>query len=245
MRVLVFNQKGGVGKTTTAINLGAALVRRGVGRVLLADLDPQMHLTAGLGHLQPAFGWTVADWLTGVAGEPLPCAEAGLWLVPGTAGAALPPPVARPDGFGAAWVVMDAAPGWSPALAAIMAAADLILCPLEPDFLGLQGLNRLLRTMTEAGVARDRLRLLPTRFDGRLAVHREVRARLATRFGAALLPCAIRRSVRLAEAPGHGRSVLAHAPRSSGAADHLALADALLAPAAATTTTTTRREQAR
>ena len=239
MRVLVFNQKGGVGKTTTAINLAAALTRRGVGRVLLADLDPQMHLTAGLGHLQPTFGWSVADWLAGQAGAPLPCAEDGLWLVPGAAGADLPPPDAIPDAFGAAWVVMDAAPNWSPMLAAVMAQADLILCPLEPDFLGLQGLNRLLRTMSEAGVPRDRLRLLPTRFDARLAVHREVRARLQARFDAALLPCVIRRSVRLSEAPGHGVSVFSHAPRSSGAADHLALADAL------TGRKDTRREQAR
>lgn len=239
MRVLVFNQKGGVGKTTTAINLAAALTRRGAGRVVLADLDPQMHLTAGLGHLQPAFGWSVTDWLSGVPGEPLACAEDGLWLVPGAAGAALPVPDALPTRFGAEWLVMDAAPSWSPSLAALMVQSDLILCPIEPDFLGLQGLNRLLRAMSEAGVARDRLRLLPTRFDARLAVHREVRAKLAARFGAALLPGVIRRSVRLAEAPGHGVSVFVHAPRSSGAADHLALAEALMTP------TDTRREQAR
>jgi chromosome partitioning protein len=239
MKVLVFNQKGGVGKTTTAINLGAALVRRGGGRVLLADLDPQMHLTAGLGHLRPAYGWSVTDWLSGRTGAPLPCAEAGMALVPGPAGAELPQPVPEPETFGADWVVMDAAPSWSPALAAVMAGADIILCPLEPDFLGLQGLNRLLRAMSEAEVPRDRLRLLATRFDARLAVHREVRGRLEARFGAALLPCVIRRSVRLSEAPGHGVSVFRHAPRSSGAADHLALADALMAPREA------RREQAR
>jgi chromosome partitioning protein len=239
MRVLVFNQKGGVGKTTTAINLAAALTRRGVGRVLLADLDPQMHLTAGLGHLQPAFGWSVTDWLAGRPGDPLPCAEEGLSLVPGAAGADLPEATGLPESFGARWVVMDAAPSWSPALATVMAGADLILCPLEPDFLGLQGLNRLLRTMSEVGVPRDRLRLLPTRYDARLAVHREVRARLEQRFGTTLLPCVIRRSVRLSEAPGHGVSVFTHAPRSSGAADHLALADALAGRK------DTRREQAR
>ena len=238
MRVLVFNQKGGVGKTTTAVNLGAALMRRGVGRVVLADLDPQMHLTAGLGHLQPSFGWNVTGWLSGVPGEPLPCAEDGLLLVPGAAGIDLPQPVATPDAFGAEWVVMDAAPSWTPALAAVMTMADLILCPLEPDFLGLQGLNRLLRVMSEAGVARDSLRLLPTRYDARLAVHREVVGRLQARFGEALLPCVIRRSVRLSEAPGHGVSVFRHAPRSSGATDHLALADALMVPRAR------RREQA-
>lgn len=227
MRVLVFNQKGGVGKTTTAINLGAALLRQGAGRVLLADLDPQMHLTAGLGHMRPAFGWHVTDWLAGRPGDPLATAEPGLWLVPGSPIADQAIPDGLPDGFDAEWVVLDAPPTWSPRLGKIMAQADLILCPLEPDFLGLQGLNRLLHTMTEAGVARDRLRLLLTRFDPRLGVHREVQARLVARFGAAVLPCAIRRSVRLAEAPGYGVSVFGHAPRSAGALDYLALARAL------------------
>ena len=230
MRVLVFNQKGGVGKTTTAINLGAALLQLGVARVVLADLDPQMHLTACLGHLQPDFGWSVTDWLSAVPGEPLACAEPGLWLVPGAPGEELPLPAGSLDDLGADWLVMDAAPNWSPTLARLMAAADLILCPLEPDFLGLQGLNRLLRVMSEAGVSRDRLRLLPTRFDARLAVHREVRGRLEARFGDMLLPCVIRRSVRLSEAPGHGTSVFAHAPDSSGAVDHIALATVLMDP---------------
>ncbi|PWK60384.1 ParA family protein [Roseicyclus mahoneyensis] len=238
MRVLVFNQKGGVGKTTTTINLGAALLRQGVGRVVLADLDPQMHLTAGLGHMRPAFGWHVTDWLAGRAGSPLATAEPGLWLVPGSSIDDQTIPDSPPDDFGADWLVLDAPPTWSPRLGKIMAQADLILCPLEPDFLGLQGLNRLLHTMTEAGVARDRLRLLLTRFDPRLGVHREVQARLMARFGGAVLRCAIRRSVRLSEAPGYGVSVFGHAPRCGGALDYLALAQAL-------TQQTVAREEAR
>ena len=230
MRVLIFNQKGGVGKTTTAINLGAALLRRGAGRVLLADLDPQMHLTAGLGHMAPVHDWAVADWLAGRPGRPLETAETGLLLVPGTSRPmAANDPVADgfPDTFGAGWVVMDAPPAWSPAVSAMVARVDVILCPLEPDFLGLQGLNRLLRGLTDAGIGWDRLRLLLTRYDARLAVHAEVRGRLETRFGSALLPQPIRRSVRLAEAPGQGVSVFRHAPRTTGAADYLALAAAL------------------
>lgn len=231
MRVLVFNQKGGVGKTTTAINLGAALLRRGAGRVLLVDLDPQMHLTAGLGHLAPGFDWGVADWLAGRAGTPLATAEPGLMVVPGSAlhdPAQAIPMTGGPDAFGADWVVMDAPPSWTPALSGAMAQADLILCPLEPDFLGLQGLNRLLRGMTEAGFGWDKLRLLLTRFDPRLSVHAEVRGRLEQRFGAAVLPRPIRRSVRLAEAPGQGVSIFRHAPGSTAASDYLALADAIL-----------------
>jgi chromosome partitioning protein len=230
VRVLIFNQKGGVGKTTTAINLGAALLRRGVGRVLLADLDPQMHLTAGLGHMAPTHDWAVTDWLAGRPGTPLETSEPGLVLVPGDAQPMTDADAVAdgfPDRFGADWVVVDAPPAWSPAVSALVARVDVILCPLEPDFLGLQGLNRLLRGMTEAGIGWDRLRLLLTRYDARLGVHSEVRARLQGRFGAALLPQPIRRSVRLAEAPGQGVSVFRHAPRTTGATDYLALAAAL------------------
>ncbi|MBO4168571.1 ParA family protein [Cereibacter azotoformans] len=232
MRVMICNQKGGVGKTTTAANLGAALARAGAGRVLLVDLDPQMHLTAGLGLPAEGADWTVADWLAGRPGEPLPVpGEAGLWLVPGAAeplaalGAGVPT-----EGLGASfdWVLMDAPPTWSEAIADLMRGSDLVICPLEPDFLGLQGLNRLLRTMQGAGLDWSRLRLLATRVSDRLAVHREVRARLAERFGESFLPVAIRSSVKLAEAPGRGRTIFTHAPASTGAADHAELARLLM-----------------
>ncbi|WP_198402418.1 ParA family protein [Rhodobacter sp. CZR27] len=230
MRVMICNQKGGVGKTTTAANLGAALARAGGGRVLLVDLDPQMHLTASLGLSGTEGGWTVADWLAGRPGRPASVpGEADLWLVPGA-----PEPVDMPEGSadpamcGADWLVIDAPPNWSGAIARLMQGADLVLCPLEPDFLGLQGLNRLLRTMQAAGLDWSRLRLLATRVSDRLAVHREVRARLAERFGESFLPVAIRTSVKLAEAPGRGRTIFTHAPGSTGAADHAELARLLM-----------------
>ena len=69
MRIMIFNQKGGVGKTTTAINLGAALARAGQ-NVVVADLDPQLHLSAGLGLGDAGADWTVAQWLEGQDGTP-------------------------------------------------------------------------------------------------------------------------------------------------------------------------------
>ena len=227
MRVLIYNQKGGVGKTTTAVNLGAALAHAGAGRVVLADLDPQMHLTAALG-VGPC-AWDVRHWLAGQPGEPLLIAgEAGLSLVPGAPEIAVAGSGKTPPLCGADWLLIDAAPGWTVELTQLMASADIILCPLEADFLGMQGLNRLLRTMQDAGVSWEKLRLLLTRYSDRLTVHREVRARLAARFGDMLLPVTIRTSVRLAEAPGQGRTIFAHAPSSSGAADYATLADLIL-----------------
>lgn len=232
MRVLIYNQKGGVGKTTTSVNLGAGLLRSGAGSVLLADLDPQMHLTAGLGFLDNSYEWTTTQWLQNIEGRAFECAsEPGLRLVPGNAERiAADAEISRnPDEGGADWVIMDAPPSWEPWIADLMRNVDVILCPLEPDFLGLQGLNRLLRTMREAKIEWSKLRLLLTRFDGRLSVHREVRGRLDDRFGEGMvLPATIRRSVRLAEAPGQGLSIFGHAPGTPVAQDYLALADTLL-----------------
>ena len=95
MRVLVYNQKGGCGKTTTAINLGAALARLGDEVVTLVDLDPQTHLTAALGRRVDGSAWTVTQWLAGVPGSALPVSER-LFLVPGDCEAQEPRPFANP-----------------------------------------------------------------------------------------------------------------------------------------------------
>ena len=232
MRLLIHNQKGGVGKTTTAANLGAAFLRSGVARkVLLADMDPQMHLTAMLGLAGAAQGWTVADWLDersstlaatpdaaplDVPGEP------GLALVPGSAD---PVPAVAPPASEADWTVIDSAPAWSDHMARLAGWADLILCPLEPDFLGLSGVSRLLLRFDAAGIPRDRLRFLLCRVNPRLSIHREVQARLIERLGPEMvLPVTIRASVRLSEAPGFAQTIFSHAPGSTGCDDYLALA---------------------
>ncbi|MFC7703590.1 ParA family protein [Plastorhodobacter daqingensis] len=232
MRIIVFNQKGGVGKTTTALNLGAALARAGQS-VTLIDLDPQMHLTAALGFLRPGFAYSVRDWLAGQSGTPL-ALEQGLSLVPGVPESAMD---AADSAMGGAALlrdmpgitILDAPPVWSRGIAHLVRASDLVLSPLEPDFLGLQGVNRLLQTLQDENIPRDRLRLLLSRFAPRLGVHRAVRESLAQRFAPpVLVPLVIRNSVRLAEAPGHARSVFDHAPTSTGARDFAALARLLL-----------------
>lgn len=233
MRLLVHNQKGGVGKTTTAANLGAALLREGLAdAVTLVDLDPQMHLTAMLSPDGGLTGATASDWLAGkdVPGMSVP-SEPGLRLVPGDvqdrAGqtAALSDAPA-PD----SWTIVDSAPGWTPLAQDLCRWADLILCPFEPDFLGLSGVSRLLTRLDGIGVERARIRFLPCRHNPRLALHRDVCARLADRFGPALmLPLTIRTTIRIAEAPGFGCTVLEHAPGSTGCKDYRRLARAIAA----------------
>lgn len=226
MRLLIHNQKGGVGKTTTAANLGAALLRAGhAGSVLLVDMDPQMHLTAMLAGDAPSRkSASVADWLVGRPAPALPVArEAGLSLLRGVAKrlpAQMPPTAPTAD-----WTLIDSAPTWSPQTAKLVHWADIILCPLEPDFLGLSGVSRLIQRIEAADVPRDRVRFVLCRYTPRIAVHQQVMERLQDRLGSDLVvPMPIRTSVRLAEAPGFGRSIFAHAPRSTGAADYLSLA---------------------
>jgi chromosome partitioning protein len=234
MRLLIHNQKGGVGKTTTAVNLGAALLREGLARrVVLIDIDPQMHLTAMLAPSATPADGTVADWLSGRPVNPVALPEEpGLFVVPGAqtlAEAVLPPSGATPDP--GTWLVLDTAPGWSPLMAAVARWADRVICPTEPDFLGLSGVNRLLARMDAAGVPREAVRLLLCRFGPRLSLHAEVRERLADRFGQPmLLPVEIRASVKLAEAPGQARTIFGHAPRSTGADDYRALARIIACP---------------
>lgn len=229
MRIMIFNQKGGVGKTTTAINLGAALARAGQS-VVVADLDPQMHLSAGLGLGDAGAGWTTAQWLEGQDGTPSEIeSEAGLRIIPGTTATDWTVDEAALDMCGADWLLMDAPPVWSPRLGAIMAQCDIVLAPVEADFLGLQGINRLMRTMQDNDQSWDKLRFLLCRYIPRLRVHREVRRILERHFGAeTVLATQIRNSVRLSEAPGQGISIFDHAPGTAGAEDYAALAQIAL-----------------
>ncbi len=258
MILAVFNQKGGVGKTTTVLNLGAALAARGLSPLLI-DLDPQAHLSLAVG----AQNARPEDSTFALFRDPRPLADLiqarpGFDLIPaaaelskveslygGDAAAArrlsealrsLAVPPSRP-------VLIDCSPVLGVLSLNALLAADWILIPLGGDFLSMDSLTRLsggLDVLEKRTGRRLVRRIVFTRFMARRRLSQEIYRRVDARFPGQLCRTLIAENVSLAESPMHGRDVLAHAPSSQGAADYRALLRELLeggfleAPAQAT-----------
>jgi len=248
--IAMINQKGGCGKTTTAINTAAALAEMGK-RVLLIDLDPQAHATIGLGRDPNSFSRTVYDVLTksnvglsdvavrtGIDRLDLaPCnvllASAELELA-GTPGKELL--LARGlrtvrDSYDVC--VIDCPPALGVlTLNALVCSTDVIV-PVQVHYYALEGLRRLLETV---GIIRQRFHpwsmenigLLLTFVEERTTFSRQVQQQLREIFGDLVFSSVIHRNVRLAEAPSAGEPVLTYASQSKGAADYRALAAEIL-----------------
>lgn len=244
--IAMVNQKGGCGKTTTAINTAAAFAAQGQ-RVLLADLDPQAHATIGLGYDPDAFDRTVYDLLSGAENnlhavvthtqteglDLLPCnvllasAELELGAVPGKElllGRGLAD--ARQDYD---FCVIDCPPSLGIlTLNALVASTDIIV-PVQVHYYALEGLKRLLETIR---VIRDRfhpysmenISLLLTFVEERRTFSRQIQQQMREIFGDLVFDTVIHRDVRLPESPSAGESILTYAPRSRAAADYRALA---------------------
>lgn len=238
----VANQKGGVGKSTTVVNLGAYLGALGA-RVLLVDCDPQANTSSGLGQ-RPEKGGLYDVLLHGTSATSaiVPTAEQGVELLPSTAelaGAEVQllegdQPNARlrealipvRDTYG--YILLDCPPSMGLLTLNALVAADAVIVPVQCEYLALEGLARLMSTLQRVrDQSNPRLRvfgLLMTMYDGRTLLAQQVAEDVRKHYPTLTFDTVIPRSVRLSEAPSFGASILDYDPHSRGAEAYGALA---------------------
>ncbi len=247
--IAVANQKGGVGKTTTVINLAAYLADSGK-RVLAVDIDPQGNTTTGLGIEKQTVDVSIYDVI--LDGQPLmealmPTDVVGLHLVPATmdlAGAevdlsqvshremrlkeSLRPIKDRYD-----YIFIDCPPSLGLLTVNALCAADRVMIPIQCEFFALEGLSQLLSTID---LVKSRLNpslalegILLTMFDGRTNLATQVAEEVRQHFTTQVYTAVIPRTVRLSEAPSHGLPIMRYDPKSRGAEGYRALAQEVMA----------------
>jgi len=256
-KIAVLNQKGGVGKTTTVVNIAAGLAQKGL-RVIVIDLDPQAHLTIHLGADSESESAGIYEVLT----SRVPITEAlqkmrdNLWLLAASinlvgAESELVNEVGREIILRQAlesvendfdYLIIDCPPSLGLLTLNSLAAVDEILIPIQPHFLALQGFSRLLQTVT---LVQNRINpklrvsaILMCMFDSRTSLSNEVREDIKNFLSSArdshqpwadaqIIPVTIRRNIKLAEAPSHGQTIFEYEPNCNGAIDYLAVTDYL------------------
>ena len=247
--VTVSNQKGGVGKTTTTVNVAAALAKRGA-KVLVIDSDPQGNASTAIGvtHTSgtPSIYEVMLDGKT-LADVMVPCPEIpSLWCVPATidlAGAdiELVSVVRREfqlkdavDAFLAAegrdfhYVFIDCPPSLGLLTLNAMVVAGEVLIPIQCEYYALEGLSQLIRTVEmvkkHLNPAIHVSTIVLTMYDGRTNLAQDVANEVRGHFPKETLPITVPRSVRISEAPSFGQTVITHDPHSSGAVAYLGIA---------------------
>ncbi|MGA1980452.1 MAG: AAA family ATPase [Sedimentisphaerales bacterium] len=248
--IAISNQKGGCGKTTTAVNLAAAFAEKGK-RTLIIDLDPQGHATLGLGHNPETFDKTIYHALTNAQ---IPISKVivssgigGLNLAPSNillSGAEIEladvlekelvlSEQLRIISNEYEMCVIDCPPSVGLlTLNALVASTDVVV-PVQVNYYAMEGLKQLFET---ANIIRVHfypcsvkiLGLLLTFIEDRIIFSRQIQQQMREFFGDLVFDTVIHRNVRLAEAPSSGQSILAYAPESRGAVEYMALADEII-----------------
>ncbi|MFZ1108302.1 MAG: ParA family protein [Rhodomicrobium sp.] len=249
----IANQKGGVGKTTTAINLGTALASVGE-RVLVIDLDPQGNASTGLGVPEEARHVSTYDVLAGAAAleqAMTPAAVPGLFVAPSTRDlAGLEPEIAaapnrayflrdaiaslraseldRKEADRLDYVLIDCPPSLSILTLNALAAADAALVPVQCEFFALEGITQLRETIefvrSSLNPSLEIHGVVLTMHDGRTKLSDEVAREVRAFFGEKVYDTIIPRNVRIAEAPSHGKPLLLYDHKSAGSRAYMDLA---------------------
>lgn len=244
----VANQKGGVGKTTTSINLAASLASYGK-RILLVDMDPQGNATMGSGIDKSSLKITVLDVLTGEvnteqalqrsdagnydllpANGDLTAAEVGLLKVRGKESRLRHALIRVKENYD--FIIIDCPPSLSMLTINSLVSCDGVIVPMQCEYFALEGLSALMDTIKKISqFLNPKLQvegILRTMYDPRNSLTNEVTAQLRQHFGDKVYRIAIPRNVRLAEAPSYGLPALAYDKNSKGSLAYLGLAGEIL-----------------
>ncbi|MDQ5913659.1 MAG: chromosome partitioning protein [Patescibacteria group bacterium] len=246
----VINQKGGVGKTTTTVNLAYYLAKAGK-KVLLVDLDPQGNASSGVGVSIRSIKLSLYDCLA-EAKDPKDCIVASEWeglsLLPASTRLAaldtelpstmrdrvlkLKQTLAKLDDEQWDIILIDAPPSLGLLTVNALVASDSVILPVQAEYYALEGLGQLLETMQIVRTGLNKtlgiMGILVTMYDGRTSLGRQVQQQLRTHFAKYLFETSIPRNIKLAEAPSHGKPIGVYAPACSGAKAYAALTKEVL-----------------